>query len=87
MLDPVIATGDTACRALEIAKRRGARNISFVSLVVSRPARDRLAKTHSDVRFYCVAVDETVNEAGQVLPGLGSVSERLFGFRTKSASL
>ena len=86
MLDPVIATGDTACRALEIAKRRGARNISFVSLVVSRPARDRLAKTHSDVRFYCVAVDETVNEAGQVLPGLGSVSERLFGFRTKSAS-
>ena len=87
MLDPVIATGDTACRALEIAKRRGAQNISFVSLVVSRQGRDRLVREHPDVQFYCVAVDETVNEAGQVLPGLGSVSERLFGFRTRSASI
>lgn len=87
LLDPVIATGDTACRALEIAKRRGAQNISFVSLVVSRPGRDRLVQQHPDVHFYCVAVDDTVNEAGQVLPGLGSVSERLFGFRTKSASI
>jgi uracil phosphoribosyltransferase len=72
---------------LEIAKRRGAQNISFVSLVVSRPGRDRLVQQHPDVHFYCVAVDDTVNEAGQVLPGLGSVSERLFGFRTKSASI
>jgi uracil phosphoribosyltransferase len=87
LLDPVIATGDTACRALEIAKRRGAENISFVSLVVSRPGRDRLVRDHSDVHFYCAAVDETVNEAGQVLPGLGSVSERLFGFRTRSTNI
>jgi uracil phosphoribosyltransferase len=86
LLDPVVATGDTACRALEIAKRRGARNISFVSLVISRLGRDRLVTEHPDVHFYCVAVDETVNEAGQVLPGLGSVSERLFGFRTRSAA-
>ncbi len=87
LLDPVIATGDTACRALEIAKRRGADNISFVSLVVSRPGRDRLVREHPDVHFYCAAVDETVNEAGQVLPGLGSVSERLFGFRTRSTNI
>jgi uracil phosphoribosyltransferase len=87
LLDPVIATGDTACRALEITKRRGAEDISFVSLVVSRPGRDRLVQEHPDVHFYCVAVDETVNEAGQVLPGLGSVSERLFGFRTRSANI
>jgi uracil phosphoribosyltransferase len=87
LLDPVIATGDTACRALEIAKRRGAENISFVSLVVSRPGRDRVVREHPDVHFYCAAVDETVNEAGQVLPGLGSVSERLFGFRTRSTNI
>ena len=87
LLDPVIATGDTACRALEIAKRRGADDISFVSLVVSRPGLDRLVQEHPDVHFYCVAMDETVNEAGQVLPGLGSVSERLFGFRTKPANI
>jgi uracil phosphoribosyltransferase len=87
LLDPVVATGDTACRALEIAKRRGAQNISFVSLVVSRPGRDRLVQEHPDVHFYCAAVDEAVNEAGQVLPGLGSVSERLFGFRTKPANV
>jgi uracil phosphoribosyltransferase len=86
LLDPVIATGDTACRALEIAKRRGAETISFVSLVVSRPGRDRLVREHPDVHFFCAAIDETVNEAGQVLPGLGSVSERLFGFRTRSTN-
>jgi uracil phosphoribosyltransferase len=48
--------------------------------------RDRLVQEHPDVRFI-VPRDETVNEAGQVLPGLGSVSERLFGFRTRSTNI
>ncbi len=86
LLDPVIATGDTACRAVEIAKRRGAEDIRFVSLVVSESGRNRIVQDHPDVNFHCAAVDEIVNDSGQVLPGLGSVSERLFGFRTKPAN-
>jgi uracil phosphoribosyltransferase len=86
LLDPVIATGDTAKRAIELVKRRGAENIRFVSIIISEKARDILTTKHHDVRFYCAEVDEKVNDIGQVLPGLGSVSERLFGFKTKKSN-
>jgi len=84
VLDPVIATGDTADQALNILKEHGATNISFMSLVVSQPAQDRLAKAHSDVRFYAVSIDEELDldHPGRVRPGIGSVSGNLFGFRT-----
>jgi len=84
LLDPVIATGETADRAVQIVKRRNAKNVCFGSVIVSKPAMDKLFAAHGDVHFFCGAADEIVNEVGQVLPGLGSVSERLFGFKTKS---
>ena len=82
VLDSVVATGETADRAINLIKEHGATNISFGSVVTSRLARDRLTKAHPDVRFYAAAVDEELDAAGRVVPGLGSVSELLFGFRT-----
>lgn len=85
LFDPVIATGDTAIRAIEIIKRNHAAKIYFVSIVISKKSLCRFSKEHPDILFYCAAVDSDLNSEGQVLPGLGSVSERLFGFKTKSS--
>jgi uracil phosphoribosyltransferase len=83
VLDSVIATGETADRALSILKDHGATNISFVGLVASRPGIERLAKDHPKVRFYLAAVDDGLDDKeGWVIPGLGAVSELLFGFRS-----
>lgn len=81
LLDPVVAEGDTVCRAIESLKQIGVRRIRLVSLIVSSKGRDLLAKKHPDVEVYCAAVDERVNPRGEVEPGLGSVSEHLFGFK------
>jgi uracil phosphoribosyltransferase len=86
LLDPVIATGGTASRALDILKKHGAKNISFVSLIISIHAKNKLMhgdNNHKDVNFYCASEDPEFNdETGRVIPGLGSVSEKLFGFKT-----
>lgn len=84
--DPVIATGDTADQALRILKAHGAKKISFVSVITSQKAKDRLSNDHPTVKFYVAAVDEEVDPSGRVVPGLGSVSELLFGFRTTTSA-
>jgi uracil phosphoribosyltransferase len=84
LLDPVIATGETAHRAITIVKEHGATKIIFVSLIASSEARERLSRDHHDVRFYTATIDEKL-EDGRVYPGLGSVSELLFGFKTTNS--
>lgn len=85
IIDSVIATGDTADRAIRLVKEHGATNISFVSVIASRPAISRLTQEHDDVNFYTTEIDDVLDEHGRVLPGLGSVSELLFGFKTTTS--
>jgi uracil phosphoribosyltransferase len=79
ILDPMLATGGSACDAVKCIKERGVKNIKFVCLIASRTGIDRLHREHPDVGVYCAAVDESLNENGYIVPGLGDAGDRLFG--------
>jgi len=81
LLDPMLATGGSACDAVMFIKKRGVKNIKFVCIIASPEGIARLQKDHPDVSVYCAAVDERLNDHGYIVPGLGDAGDRLFGTR------
>jgi uracil phosphoribosyltransferase len=79
VLDPMLATGKSAVMAVDILKRWGAGRIKFVGIIASAEGVRRLTAAHPDVPLYLAAVDEQLNEAGLIVPGLGNAGDRLFG--------
>lgn len=79
VLDPMLATGRSATMAVDILKRWGARRVKFVGVIAAAEGIRRLTSTHPDVPLYLAAVDEALNEAGLIVPGLGNAGDRLFG--------
>ena len=79
ILDPMLATGGSACDAVRFIKNRGVKNIKFVCLIASPEGIERLHREHPDVGVYCAAVDQGLNEIGYIIPGLGDAGDRLFG--------
>lgn len=79
VLDPMLATGGSAVATVDILKRWGAERIKFVGLIAARPGVERMAQAHPDVPLYLAAVDEQLNEAGLIVPGLGDAGDRMFG--------
>ncbi len=79
VVDPMLATGGSAVAAIEMLKKRGAKNIRFVCLVAAPEGVETLQKAHPDIDIYCATVDEKLNEVGYIVPGLGDCGDRLFG--------
>jgi uracil phosphoribosyltransferase len=79
VVDPMLATGHTAVAALDLLKRDGARDISFVCLVAAPEGIAELRRAHPDVPIFAAAVDEKLNEKGYIVPGLGDAGDRIFG--------
>ncbi len=79
ILDPMLATGGSACDAIKFIRQRGVKNIKFVCLIASPEGVERLHREYPDVGIYCAAVDECLNEIGYIVPGLGDAGDRLFG--------
>lgn len=79
LVDPMLATGNTAVKAIEILKEIGCKNIKYVGLVGCPEGIENLSKNHSDVDIYLAALDEKLNENGYIVPGLGDCGDRLFG--------
>jgi uracil phosphoribosyltransferase len=81
LLDPMLATGGSACAAIEFLKKRGARsrNIKFLCLLASPEGRKAMEECDPEVQVYTAALDEKLNEKGYILPGLGDAGDRLFG--------
>jgi uracil phosphoribosyltransferase len=79
VLDPMLATGGSAVAAVDILKRWGAERIKFVGIIAAPEGVERLTTAHPDVPLYLAAVDERLNEAGLIVPGLGDAGDRLFG--------
>lgn len=78
ILDPMLATGGSACLAIDVLKRAGAKNIVFVGVLGAPEGVDRLTREHPDVPIIIGAVDERLNDVGYILPGLGDAGDRLF---------
>ncbi|HEY8500355.1 MAG TPA: uracil phosphoribosyltransferase [Clostridia bacterium] len=81
LLDPMLATGGSACDAVKFIKKRNVKNIKFMCLIASEAGIARLNTEHPDVSIYCAAVDEKLNDHGYIIPGLGDAGDRLYGTR------
>ncbi len=79
VLDPMLATGGSASKAIEIIKQAGAKDIRYVGIVGAPEGVARLQEDHPDVTIYLAALDSHLNEHGYIVPGLGDCGDRLFG--------
>ncbi|MBN2389380.1 MAG: uracil phosphoribosyltransferase [Anaerolineae bacterium] len=79
ILDPMLATGGSAVKTVEILKAWGAHRIKFMGLIAAPEGIEMLASQHPDVDIYVAAVDERLNEHGYIVPGLGDAGDRQFG--------
>lgn len=77
--DPMLATGGSACDALEMLKKRGCNNIRLMCLVGAPEGIEKVQTEHPDVDIYLAAVDERLNENAYIVPGLGDAGDRIFG--------
>lgn len=79
LLDPMLATGGSACAAVDFLKKRGVTAIKLMSIIGAPEGVKRIAETHPDVAVYVSTLDRCLNENGYILPGLGDAGDRLFG--------
>lgn len=79
LLDPMLATGGTVVDAVSLIKKRNPRSIKFMCIVASPQGIEAVSKAHPDVKIFCAAKDEALNEEGYILPGLGDAGDRIFG--------
>jgi uracil phosphoribosyltransferase len=79
VLDPMLATGNSAVAAVERLKETRPRSIRFVSLLAAPEGVANMRQHHPDVAIYTAAIDEKLNDHGYIVPGLGDAGDRLFG--------
>lgn len=81
VVDPMLATGHSAIAAVNRIQETNPRSTKFVCLVASPPGIDAFHEHHPDIPIYTAAIDETLNDKGYILPGLGDAGDRLYGTR------
>lgn len=79
ILDPMLATGGSAVKTVEILKNWGARRIKFLGLIGAPEGVKALTAAHPDVDIYLAALDSHLNEHAYIVPGLGDAGDRQFG--------
>ena len=79
VMDPMLATGNSAAAAVQRLKQTGPKSIKFVCLLAAPEGVRAFREQHPDVPIYTPAVDERLNEKGYILPGLGDAGDRMFG--------
>ncbi len=79
VLDPMLATGGSACTAIDALKQQGATHIHFVCMVAAPEGVNAVNSAHPDVALHYPALDNCLNEQGYILPGLGDAGDRIFG--------
>ncbi len=79
VVDPMLATGGSACDAIKLLKERGCKKIKFMAIIGAPEGVSKVAETHPDVQIYVSTLDRQLNEHAYILPGLGDAGDRLFG--------
>jgi uracil phosphoribosyltransferase len=79
LLDPMLATGNTACEAASILKAQGAHSIQFLCVVACPAGVQQFHREHPDVPIITAAIDPELNGHGYIVPGLGDAGDRYFG--------
>jgi len=79
VLDPMLATGGSASATVDLLKKWGARRIKFVGILAAPEGVATLQAAHPDVPIHLAHIDESLNEIGYIVPGLGDAGDRQFG--------
>ena len=79
VMDPMLATANSAVAAIERLKARGAKEIRFVCLLAAPEGIKRLREAHPEVTIWTAAIDSHLNDHGYIVPGLGDAGDRMFG--------
>ena len=81
VVDPMLATGNTAIAAVERLKEAGVCDMRFVCLLAARPGAEALRAAHPDVPIWAAGMDEELDGHGYIVPGLGDAGDRMYGTR------
>jgi uracil phosphoribosyltransferase len=79
VVDPMLATANSAIAAIDKLKERGATNLRYLCLLAAPEGIERFTNAHPDVPVFTAAIDDHLNEKGYILPGLGDAGDRLYG--------
>jgi uracil phosphoribosyltransferase len=79
VVDPMLATGNSAIAAIDRLKRLQPRSVKFVCLLTCPEGIAALQKAHPDVPIFTAAIDRQLNDHGYILPGLGDAGDRIYG--------
>ena len=79
VVDPMLATGNSAVAAIDRLKESSPRSLKFVCLLTCPEGLAAVHAQHPDVPVYTAAIDERLNEKSYIVPGLGDAGDRLFG--------
>jgi uracil phosphoribosyltransferase len=81
VIDPMLATGNSAVAALDRLRAHGAKDIRFVCVLAAPEGLKRLHEQHPNVRVWTAAIDRELDDHGYIRPGLGDAGDRLYGTR------
>lgn len=81
VMDPMLATANSAVAAIDRLKERGAKDLRFMCLLAAPEGIARLRDAHPEVRIWTASVDSHLNDHGYIVPGLGDAGDRMFGTR------
>lgn len=79
VVDPMLATGGSACDAVKMLKKRGCKKIKLMSIIAAPEGVEKVAREHPDIEIFVSTLDRCLNEHGYILPGLGDAGDRIFG--------
>ncbi|MEP7452961.1 uracil phosphoribosyltransferase [Phyllobacterium sp. SB3] len=79
VVDPMLATANSAIAAIQKLKDRGASNIRFLCLLAAPEGIKRFTEAHPDVPVFTASIDSHLNEKGYIVPGLGDAGDRMYG--------
>jgi len=79
VVDPMLATGNSAVAAVSRLKAMGARSLRLLCLLAAPEGIAALSRAHPDVAIYTAAIDLRLNDHGYIVPGLGDAGDRMFG--------
>jgi uracil phosphoribosyltransferase len=79
VVDPMLATANSAIAAIDKLKERGANNLRFVCLLAAPEGIKHFTDAHPDVPVFTAAIDSHLNEKGYIVPGLGDAGDRMYG--------
>jgi uracil phosphoribosyltransferase len=79
VVDPMLATGNSAVAAVSRLKEDGAQQIKFVCLLAAPEGIAQFRSAHPEVPIFTAAIDKRLNDHGYILPGLGDAGDRLYG--------